>query len=323
MIERIGKAIDIIETVIRGKRDTIELVFTAILAGGHCLIEDLPGSGKTLLAKCVARVFKKNKPDFPTFKRIQFTPDLLPSDITGVNVFNPSTGAFNLVRGPIFTNILLADEINRAGPKVQSALLEAMAEGQVTIDNETYRLPDFFFVIATQNPLDIAGTHPLPIAQLDRFLLRIPMSYADPKVEEEIIKDEHVIISNFENMQPVLDLDEFIVFRENVHRVHVCSAIIKAILEVGIRSRVDSIGYGLSTRSLVLLKRAIQAKALLNGRNFATDKDFTDLVFPVLNHRLGLRNLEEARHAIENFSKTVIRNLPSLVVEELRNVKLV
>ncbi|MCS6892964.1 MAG: AAA family ATPase [Deltaproteobacteria bacterium] len=322
MTELVKSAIDQIETVIKGKREVIELVFTSLVAGGHCLIEDLPGSGKTLLAKCVAKTFYESLDDLPTFKRIQFTPDLLPSDILGVNVFNPANGEFRFVRGPIFTRILLADEINRAGPKVQSALLEAMAEFQVTVDNETRFLPKLFFVIATQNPLEVAGTHPLPIAQLDRFLMRIPMNYPDPETEENIVTDDSRIQENFNNLKPLLKESDILQLRQKANDVYVCPAIIKAICELGIRSRLENKTFGLSTRALILLKRCIQAKALLHGRDFATDKDFFDLAVPVCNHRLGVRNLKEANEVVSALIKPLFKTLPMLVVEELERFRL-
>ncbi len=322
MISKIEEAIREIEKVIRGKHETIELIFTAIIAGGHCLIEDLPGSGKTLLAKSIAKVFQKPEDDIPLFKRIQFTPDLLPSDILGVNIYNQSLGEFRFIPGPIFTRVLLADEINRAGPKVQSALLEAMAESQVTIDNVTYKLPDLFFVIATQNPLDIVGTHPLPIAQLDRFLLRIPLSYTDPDIEEQILIEDYSIQENFENIKPVLSIQDILALRQELKKVYVCSAIIKAIVEVGVRSRLETFSYGISTRALVLLKRCLQARALIKGRNFVTDKDFFDLLFPVLNHRLGVRKMDEAKEALKSFSSHLLKSLPNMVIEELKEFRL-
>lgn len=318
----LSQAIDAVETVIKGKRDVVELIFTCILSGGHCLIEDLPGTGKTLLAKSVAKVFSSTDPDLPSFKRVQFTPDLLPSDIIGVNIFNPASGEFKLVKGPVFTHILLADEINRAGPKVQSALLEAMAEKQVTIDNSTYKLTDFFFVIATQNPLEIAGTHPLPIAQLDRFLLRIPMGYASAEVEHQIICSEDLIENAFHDLKPVVDVQTVLELRKQLPRVFVCNAISKAILELGLRSREDKTVYGFSTRSLILFKRAMQARALLKGRQYVTDQDFVDLLFPVFNHRLGIRSMEEAQTVLDNIAKPILRNLPNQVVEELRDIRL-
>lgn len=306
-----------LETVIYGKTQVIKNIFISILVGGHCLIEDLPGVGKTLLAKSFGKIFFPPETDIPIFKRIQFTPDLLPSDILGVNIF--LNGQFKFVRGPIFTHLLLADEINRAGPKVQSALLEAMAEKQVTIDNETYKLPEVFTVLATQNPIDLAGTHPLPSAQLDRFLMRIPMYYADPSTEEEILKSESTIQSNFEKLEPVLSLQDVLEARKLMNSVFVCNPIVQAILEMGILSRSERGSFGLSTRALILLKKACQARAFLEGRNYVSDEDLKALYIPIFNHRLGLRSMQEAAGFLEMLASDIFKHLPALVLEELRS----
>ena len=185
------RLIEGLETVIRGKTEVLEQLVTGILAGGHVLIEDVPGLGKTTLAKTVARlVSRSRKGSSVVFRRIQFTPDLLPYDITGVDVFDPGTRTFVFTPGPVFANVLLADEINRTTPKVQSALLEVMAEGQVTVGNHTYRMDPFFFVIATQNPVEMEGVYPLPLAQIDRFLMKLHIGYPDTEVEVGIVRDD-------------------------------------------------------------------------------------------------------------------------------------
>jgi MoxR-like ATPase len=311
------QAIAQVENVILGKTEVVKNILISILVGGHCLLEDLPGVGKTMLAKTIGKILFQPASDVPIFKRIQFTPDLLPSDILGVNIFVDS--GFKFVRGPIFSHILLADEINRAGPKVQSALLEAMAEKQVTIDNETHKLPEIFTVIATQNPLDLAGTYPLPIAQLDRFLMRIPMLYADPDVEEAIIKSEVAIQNNLKTLSPVLTIDDFLEARRIVEEIYVCSSIVQAILEIGILTRAERGGYGLSTRALILLKKACQARAFLEGRNYVSDEDLKRLYVPVLNHRLGLRSMSEAASFLEALTGEIFKQLPAVLLEELKS----
>ncbi|MGA2765078.1 MAG: AAA family ATPase, partial [Spirochaetia bacterium] len=222
------RLIEGLQTVIRGKRTVLEYLVTCILAGGHLLIEDVPGLGKTTLAKTVARLVSRSRQgSHVIFRRIQFTPDLLPYDITGVDVFDPSTGKFVFSPGPVFSNVLLADEINRTTPKVQSALLEVMAEGQVTIGNKTHRLDPFFFVMATQNPVEMEGVYTLPIAQIDRFLMKLRVGYPALEVEVEIVRDDPSR-TVMPEVQAVCGRDEILGAREAVGNVFCDEKLIRA-----------------------------------------------------------------------------------------------
>jgi MoxR-like ATPase len=278
--------------VIRGRDDTIELVLCAMIANGHVLIEDYPGSGKTTLAKTLGNSIDCGMTDAElshilAFRRIQFTPDLLPSDVLGVNVFEPKSATFRFQHGPIFAHILLADEINRTGPKVQAAFLECMAERQVTIDNVTYPLDDLFFVIGTQNPLDLAGTYPLPLVQLDRFLLKVPMTYVDSETELEILRDEKAISKGVEDAKPVVTRENILAARAKAQEVTIKDSIVEAIVAIVQASRTSPLlQFGASTRSAIMLKRTIAAWALIQGRDYATEDDLKFLAPYVLKHRL-------------------------------------
>ena len=257
--------------VIRGRDEAVKLVITALLADGHVLLEDYPGSGKTTLAKTLGRLItsKKTTEDFKSFRRIQFTPDLLPGDVLGVNIFDPESAKFNFQAGPVFAHIVLADEINRTGPKVQSAFLECMAEKQVTIDNKTHRLDDLFFVIGTQNPLDLAGTYPLPLVQLDRFLFKIPMSYVDAETELNILAEHNEISKLTNTIESVVSREEVLEVRQQVAKVKVSPLISQAIVDLVQASRSDSdFQFGLSTRSALMMQRALQAWAVVHGRDY-------------------------------------------------------
>lgn len=279
-------------TVIKGRLDTIQLVLCALLADGHVLLEDYPGSGKTTLTKTLGKLIAPSPHRSPTdeivqFRRVQFTPDLLPGDVLGVTIYDPKSSRFQFIHGPVFAHIVLADEINRTGPKVQAAFLECMAEKQVTIDNHTYPLDDLFFVVGTQNPLDIAGTYPLPIVQLDRFLLKIPMSYVDAAVENEILRSHTTIKEQGEQIKPVCTRDDIIEARKAAAEIFVSDALRQAIVDIVHATRKSSyVQFGASTRAALMLQSAIKSWALLQGRDHANEDDLKTLVPPVLLHRL-------------------------------------
>jgi MoxR-like ATPase len=285
------RLIDGLETVIRGKRQALEYLVTCILAGGHILIEDVPGLGKTTLAKTVARlVSRSRKGSHVIFHRIQFTPDLLPYDITGVDVFDPSTGTFVFSPGPVFTNVLLADEINRTTPKVQSALLEVMAEAQVTIGNKTHRMDPFFFVIATQNPVEVEGVYPLPLAQIDRFLMKLRVGYPEANVEVEIVRDDPSR-TVMPKVQAVCGRDDILGAREAVGQVFCDEKLIRAAVGVSVATRSHpGITLGSSPRGSLMLVRAARALALVRDREYVIDQDLIDLAPLVISHRLRLKD---------------------------------
>jgi MoxR-like ATPase len=264
---------------IRGKPEVVRLSLTCLLARGHLLIEDVPGVGKTTLAQALARSVDSS------FHRIQFTSDMLPSDVVGVTIYNAHTEAFEFKRGPVFTHFLLADEINRATPKTQSALLEAMNELQVTIDGRSYPLEQPFMVVATQNPVEHHGTYPLPESQLDRFLMRIRIGYPEAVAEREIVRRGGATPA--ETMRSVLSGDELIALQEAVARVNVDDALVDYMLAVVERTRShESLAMGVSPRGAQALYRATQALAAVEGRDYATPDDVKRLALPVFAHRV-------------------------------------
>jgi MoxR-like ATPase len=268
--------------VIHGKPDVIDLLLVGVLGGGHVLIEDVPGVGKTTLAKTLARTLRA------TFTRVQFTPDLLPSDILGAQVLDPKDGSFSFHRGPVFTNVLLADEINRASPRTQSALLEAMSEAQATVDGVSHPLPAPFFVIATQNPVDYQGTYPLPEAQLDRFLLRIGVGYPAP-VDELRMLFARQRADPIAAVEPVATVDDLVRLQAGVREVEVKEAVAKYLLQIVAQTRDHrSLELGISPRGSLAFFRAAQARALLQGRAYVSPDDIQALARPVLGHRLLL-----------------------------------
>jgi len=272
-----------VETVIQGKRDVVELVIMALMAEGHVLIEDVPGVGKTQLAKSVARSIDS------IFHRVQFTPDLLPSDVTGVSVWDRNTSAFDFKPGPIFANIVLGDEINRASPKTQSALLEAMEERQVTSDGVTRQVPIPFMVVATQNPLEHEGTYPLPEAQLDRFMMRVVIGYPNRQKELEIL-DTHGVRSTFLDLEPVAtvaEIDEMVLIARGVTVSQSVKTYIVDLVE-GTRTHSDVL-LGASPRSALFLQKLSRARAAAQGREYVTPDDIKALAHPVLEHRMALR----------------------------------
>lgn len=271
---------DNLGTVIVGKHEAIQLVLVALLSGGHALLEDVPGVGKTLLAKSLARSIDGQ------FHRIQCTPDLLPSDLTGTNIWNPQEGKFEFLAGPIFANVLLTDEINRATPRTQSALLEVMEEAQVTIDGVSHPVLDPFFVIATQNPVEYQGTFPLPEAQLDRFALALSLGY--PSETEELQMLERLQSGqSFQTLQPCITLAEVKQLQQDCQAIHVESSVQRYILALVRTTREhDDITLGISPRGTVTLQRTSQALALLNGRDYVLPDDVKFLAPYVLRHRL-------------------------------------
>lgn len=286
-IEAFSRRFDLIATnverVIQGKRDVVELVLLALVAEGHVLVEDVPGVGKTQLAKSVARSIDSE------FQRVQFTPDLLPSDVTGVSVWDRNRNEFEFKPGPIFANIVVGDEINRASPKTQSALLEAMEERQVTSDGVTRPLPLPFMVMATQNPLEHEGTYPLPESQLDRFMMRVVIGYPSRQKELEIL-DTHGVRSTFLDLEPVVSVEEIEELVVVAREVTVSSSVKSYIIDLvdGTRQHPDVL-LGASPRSALLLQRLSRARAASQGREYVTPDDIKLLAHPVLEHRMALR----------------------------------
>ncbi len=275
-----NRIIDNVATVIVGKRDAIELVAVALLANGHILIEDVPGVGKTTLAKAIARSVGLS------FKRVQFTPDLLPSDVTGVTIFNQKTREFEFREGPVMAQIVLADEVNRATPKTQSALLEAMEERQITVDGETYALPEPFLVLATQNPIEYEGTFPLPEAQLDRFLMRVNLGYPD-RVDELQVLASQQRERPIDDIQQVVTLEEVFAAQEAVKDVYVDPLVSNYIVDISRATREHNDVYlGASPRGSLGLFRAGQAMAAVAGRDYVVPDDVKRLAESVLSHRV-------------------------------------
>jgi len=276
-----------IARVIYGKEEAIQLALITLLARGHLLIEDVPGVGKTTLAQALAKSFHCS------FQRIQFTSDLLPSDVLGVSVYNPESREFEFRSGPIFANVVLADEINRTTPRTQSALLEAMNEAQVTVDGKTLKLPHPFLVIATQNPVEHHGTYPLPESQLDRFLMRIKMGYPSAETEREILR-KRIQDNGLDHLEPVADVTDVLEMQEAVSHVKVDNSLHDYALEIVNRTRkTEQLALGVSPRGTLMLQRAAQARAFLDGRDYCLPDDFKQLAVAVFAHRV----VASARHA--------------------------
>ena len=276
--------LDEVEKAIVGKRKPLEKILTAIFSGGHILIDDLPGLGKTMITNSFAQTLGLE------FKRVQFTPDLLPTDITGGYIFDRDKGSFILRQGPIFANIILADEINRASPKTQSALLEAMQENQVTLEGETMTLPDPFIVIATQNPIEYEGTFPLPEAQLDRFLIKIKIGYPTPSQEMEILQRRHDRQTDKIKLEKIATVKELLDVRKAIETVHIAKEVERYIVEIINKTRDHSqIAIGASPRASLALLKLTRAWAALRGRNYVIPDDVKHFVLPTLEHRLILK----------------------------------
>lgn len=278
--QRAGRLEAALRTVIRGKDDVIRLALVGVLARGHLLIEDVPGVGKTTLGHALARALDCK------FQRIQFTSDMLPSDVVGISIYSPLEQKFEFKPGPVFANVLLADEINRTTPKTQSALLEAMNEGQVTVDSRSYPLPQPFVVIATQNPVEHHGTYPLPESQMDRFLMRVRMGYPDAASERGILRSE-AGAARLESLEAVMTAAEVLSMQEEATCVRVDDALVTYTLAIVQKTRESEyLSLGVSPRGALMLFRAAQALAFLEGRDFATPADFKSLAIPVFAHRV-------------------------------------
>ncbi|MYL70124.1 AAA domain-containing protein [Halobacillus litoralis] len=309
-MEKIRKAKETIGRVILGKDEVLELLFVSIIADGHALLESVPGSGKTKLAKSFAKVMDGR------FSRIQFTPDVLPSDVTGIKFFNPKTQEFELREGPVMTNVLLADEINRATPKTQSSLLEVMEEKQTTVDGETLKIAPPLFVIATQNPVEgNHGTFPLPEAQLDRFLFKIDMGYPAQQEEKNILrtyqKDEP-----FETLTPQITLGEILQLREQAKDISIAEDTLNYLLDlVRLTRENENIDLGVSTRGALAFMRASQARALLLGNHFVRPEDVKFLAPYVLEHRVVLSMEGAIRKTKSQVVREVIQEVPVPVEE--------
>jgi len=289
--------------VIRGKDEVVRLALVSIFARGHLLIEGVPGVGKTTLGQALARAIDCS------FQRVQFTSDMLPSDVLGISVYSVAEQEFEFKRGPVFTNVLLADEINRTTPKTQSALLEAMNEGQVTVDAHSYELPQPFLVIATQNPVEHHGTYPLPESQLDRFLLRVRMGYPDVQAEREILRSE-VGAAHLDDVSPVLTGADVVEMQEAVKLVRVDDSLVNYALEIVRRTRESEfLSLGVSPRGSQALYRAAQAMAFLEGRSFCTPDDLKPLIVPVFAHRVVVNGLYASRLKKSEQSDEVLKEI--------------
>jgi len=292
------------EKVIVGKGEVIDLVLTALIAGGHVLLQDMPGSGKTMLAKSLARSVDI------AFSRVQMTPDLLPTDITGLNVYNTKIGEFEFHPGPVFTNVLLADEINRATPRAQASLLECMEEKQVTIDGVTRKLEAPFMVIATQNPLETAGTYPLPEAQLDRFMMQLSMGDMDAEHEREIL-ERYRMQNPLEHLEAVVTKEEIIDMQKSYQEVYIHPELVDYLQKICMATRKrKEIRVGVSVRGTLTLMKASQAYAKLQGRDYVIPEDVQKLVVPVLAHRLVMEGNYYLQNAATSQMEAILRDIP-------------
>jgi len=306
-IEKIEQLQRTIETVIKGKPEAVRLSIVTLIAGGHLLIEDVPGVGKTTLAHALARALQCS------FQRIQFTSDLLPSDVIGLSVYNQHAGVFEWKPGPIFANVILADEINRTTPKTQSALLEAMAERHVTVEGITHRLEPPFIVVATQNPIEHHGTYPLPESQLDRFMLRLRIGYPNTEDEKQILRDREYS-DPLDELAPVMTAAEVVELQRNVSEVSVDEALVEYLMRIVSATRdSEMLDLGVSPRGTLALFRAAQALALTEERSYCLPDDIKRLVLPIFAHRIlvssrfssSLRRSEEAEAVLAEIMKSV------------------
>ena len=302
---------DNVEKVIIGKRDVIELILISIICKGHVLIEDVPGVGKTALVSALAKSIAAD------FKRVQFTPDVLPSDITGFSMLNQKNHEFEYRSGAIMCNILLADEINRASPKTQSSLLEAMEENQVTVDGVTHKIPQPFFVLATQNPVEYLGTHPLPEAQMDRFLMKVTIGYPDAAQESEII-GRYRKENPLKTLTEMAQVEDIIKIQDEVTDIYVHPDITDYIVKIIRASREhEMVVLGGSPRASIYLNRASQALALVRGRDFVTPDDVKALLIPVLGHRISMKH--QAKHKDITSADVISEILKSTPVPVMKN----
>ena len=313
---------DNIETIIRGKPQEIKYVVTALLARGHILLEDNPGAGKTVLAKTLAQSISESTVDFNAagsgvaFKRIQFTPDLLPMDLIGSYIFDESKKDFVFKKGPLFTHVLLADEINRASPKVQSALLECMAENQITSGDHTFLLDQFFFTIATQNPIEMEGTYPLPAAQLDRFFMKISFGYVSEAVELDIYNNYLTIGDSKNTVKQVLTYHDIIQLQKEAENVYIHPELVQGIVRLVQSTRHhQDIALGCSTRGGIIFIKCLKAWALVNQRDYVIEDDIRALAHPVLHHRLIFRNREASRTALQQLADQEVNKLAKMGIQ--------
>jgi MoxR-like ATPase len=313
--DKINALIQNMEQVIKGKRAQILQVITCLLAKGHILMEDNPGTGKTVLARTLAGSISGEGQHNASFKRVQFTPDLLPMDLLGTHVFDEAKKDFIFKKGPLFCNVLLADEINRASPKVQSALLECMAENQITMGDMTYKLEKLFYTIATQNPIEMEGTYPLPAAQLDRFYMKIYFGYVDEATELDIYKNYLHIGSSLDSIKQVLTLQEVLALQVKAEAVFIHEEIIKSVTSIVRATRThEGISLGASTRSGIAFLKCLKAYALVQGRSFVIEDDVNDIAISVLDHRLIYKN-KDAR-------QTALKQIISKEMDRLGKLKL-
>lgn len=301
-----------IEKVLVGKSELINLVLTALFSGGHVLLDDVPGTGKTVLAKSLAKSINID------FKRIQFTPDLLPSDVTGLNYYNQKVGEFVFRKGPVFTNIVLADEINRATPRTQSSLLECMEEKQVTIDGNKYEMSNPFFVIATQNPVETIGTFPLPQAQLDRFVMKLKVGFPDSNAETDIL-ERYIKNNPLEELQSVIDGEKLIQIMEEVKNIYVHPQLMQYLVKIVNSTReCQDIIAGVSTRGTIKFMRAAQSYAAISGRTYVTPEDIKYLAVPVLSHRIIINSGYDSNKKAEDYIQDLV-NTVEVPVEDFKS----
>jgi MoxR-like ATPase len=305
--ERVERIVGNVERAVAGKREGVSLAVMTLLAGGHVLIEDVPGVGKTLLAKSLARSVGGE------FRRIQFTPDLLPADVTGLNVYNQGEGVFEFWAGPVFANVVLADEINRASPKTQSALLEAMEEGSVTVDGQTRYLPQPFGVVATQNPIEHEGTYPLPHAELDRFMIKMELGYPDEEAETDMLQLSRDPVAD---LDAVIDLEEFLEMRRLVEEVYASEAVLRYVVSVTSATREhDDVYLGASPRASRMLLASTRARAAAVGRSYCTPDDVKAVALSVLSHRIipssGVRGSDDDPAGVtERIVREILGSVP-------------